>query len=406
MNKKVAVSIISIILLILAIFVTFFVIKTINANNLTQMAAMQDENNIKGIENKVSDKQNNEASTTNTTVNTTIKTDNKNTSKTENKTEKKNPNTNNNEKTNPKAENKNNESNKSNEKKVEYKKVEETVYALATVHIREEASTNSTIVATVSMGTAIKRIGIGNNGWSKIEYNKKVAYISTEYVSTQKPPEPEKVDTHIDSNRKIDPSKPMVALTFDDGPNPNSTPKILDALEKNKCVATFFDLGTCMSNYPDITRREEKIGCEVGSHTYAHKNLDNLTKEQILEDINTAAKIYKNTLGHELTLVRPPYGNANSKVKITLDYALINWDVDTMDWKTKNKDAIIKEVKKVGNLDGRIILMHSIYNSTAEAVAELLPQLKKEGYQLVTISELAKYKNIELKTHTAYWGFR
>ncbi len=293
-----------------------------------------------------------------------------------------------------------------NKKEEIYKAVDEKVYAITTVHIREKDDTESNILATVNLGDNLQRVAVGSNGWSKIKYNNVVGYISTQYISEEKPPEKEKVDIEINTERKIDPSKPMVALTFDDGPNPNSTPRILDALEKNKCVATFFDLGTCMSNYPDITKREEAIGCEVGSHTYGHKNLDNLSKEQILEDIKNAEIVYKNTLGHDLTLVRPPYGNANSIVKLTLNYPLINWDVDTLDWKSKNKDSIIAEVKKVGNLDGRIILMHSIYNSTADAVEELIPQLLNEGYQLVTISELAKYKNIELKTHTAYWGFK
>ena len=169
----------------------------------------------------------------------------------------------------------------------------------------------------------------------------------------------------------------MVALTFDDGPNPIATPRILDTLEKHKAVATFFDLGTCMRSYPNITKREKAIGCEVGSHTYSHKNLNNLTEKEIQDDINAAASIYENTLNEKLRLVRTPYGNANNTVKATLDYALINWDVDTLDWKTKNANSILKEIRSYKSLDGRIILMHSIYNSTADAVETLVPELKK-----------------------------
>lgn len=299
----------------------------------------------------------------------------------------------------------NKKENKKNGKKI-YKKADETVYAITTVHIRAKDNEESNIIATVSLGDVLQRIAIGNNGWSKIKYNNIAGYISTQYISKEKPPKQEKVTLNVDPNRKIDPSKPMVALTFDDGPNPNSTPKILNTLEKYKSVATFFDIGKYMKNYPQITQKEEAIGCEVGSHTYAHKNLDTLSKNEILEDIKMAEDIYKETLGHDLLLVRPPYGNANSIVKLTLNYPLINWDVDTMDWKTKDKKSIIAEVNKIGNLDGRIILMHSIYKSTADAVAKLVPQLLKKGYQLVTISELAKYKQIELKTHTSYWGFK
>ncbi len=310
---------------------------------------------------------------------------------------------------NKKEDNKNNSNKKDNKKTSsteKYKDVNETVYAIAKVHIRKKDNVNSKILATLKTGDTVKRIGIGDNGWSKIEYNNKEGYIYTQYISTEKPPEAQEIDLNIDPNRKIDSSKPMLALTFDDGPNPNSTPKILATLEKYNCVATFFDLGIYMESYPEITQKEEAIGCEVGSHTYAHKNLDNLSKDQILEDIKKAEKVYKSTLGHDLTMIRPPYGNANSTVRLTLNYPLINWDVDTEDWKSKDKKSILAQIKKVGNLDGRIVLMHSIYDSTADAIEELIPQLLKEGYQLVTVSELANYKGVELKTHTSYWGLK
>ena len=198
----------------------------------------------------------------------------------------------------------------------------------------------------------------------------------------------------------------VVYLTFDDGPNPIATPRILDILEKHKAVATFFDLGTCMRSYPNITKREKAIGCEIGSHTYSHKNLNNLTEKEIQDDINAAASIYENTLNEKLRLVRTPYGNANNTVKATLDYALINWDVDTLDWKTKNANSILKEIRSYKSLDGRIILMHSIYNSTADAVETLVPELINKGYQLVTVSELAKYKGYKLETGNIYYNFR
>ena len=161
-----------------------------------------------------------------------------------------------------------------------------------------------------------------------------------------------------------------------------------------------------MENYPNITKREEQIGCEVGSHTYSHQNLNKLSGEEIQDDISNASKIYEKTLGHTLYLVRPPYGNANVIVRRTLKYPLIGWDVDSLDWKTRDKKKILEEVNKISNFDGRIILMHSIYNSTAEAVEELVPQLLSKGYQLVTVSEMAKYKEKTLQTSTVYYNFR
>ena len=208
--------------------------------------------------------------------------------------------------------------------------------------------------------------------------------------------------TTTNKNRKINAKKPMVALTFDDGPNGTATPKILNTLEKYGVVATFFDLGQNIANYPKVVKREEELGCEVASHTYSHKNLNTLSTKQIQNDLNKAIKAYENVLGHKPALVRPPYGNANATVKKAINYPLINWDIDTLDWKSRNASKILNEVHKYSDYDGRIILMHGIYDSTADAVAKLVPELINKGYQLVTVSELAEYKGYTLKPGKVY----
>lgn len=286
-----------------------------------------------------------------------------------------------------------------------YIDVNETVYATTNVNIRAFDNASCDKKGLLQRDKSITRTGIGNNGWSRVIFNGEVTYVASNYLTTEKPPEKIPVKVPI-KNRNIDPLKPMVALTFDDGPNGTATPKILDILEKYNVVATFFDLGTCMENYPNITKREEQIGCEVGSHTYSHQNLNKLSGEEIQDDISNASRIYEKTLGHTLYLVRPPYGNANVTVRRTLKYPLIGWDVDSLDWKTRDKKKILEEVNKISNFDGKIILMHSIYNSTAEAVEELVPQLLAKGYQLVTVSEMAKYKEKTLQTSTVYYNFR
>ena len=110
-------------------------------------------------------------------------------------------------------------------------------------------------------------------------------------------------------------------------------------------------------------------------------------------------------LGHDVSLLRPPYGNANDLVKSNIPYPLIHWNVDTLDWKTKNKDAIISEVRKIDNLDGKIVLFHSIYETTADAIEVIVPELINQGYQLVTISEMAYYKGETLNPGQKYYGF-
>jgi len=199
----------------------------------------------------------------------------------------------------------------------------------------------------------------------------------------------------------------MVALTFDDGPNPISTVRILDTLEQYQVVATFFDLGKLAEKYPEVVQREEAIGCEVGCHSYQHGNLIKMSEEEIKQDLEKAENAFMTVLGHKPNLYRPPYGNINITVKESLDYPLITWNVDSLDWKLRNKEKVLTQIRKTADLDGNIILMHSIYATTADAVEVLVPELIEKGYQLVTVSELAYYKKgVQLRTRYVYGSFR
>ena len=279
------------------------------------------------------------------------------------------------------------------------------VYAITKINIRKEDSEKSAVIGKINAEESATLIKSQDNGWCKVKYNNKEGFIYSKYLTTEKPEEAEhnEIDTEIINPRKLDKNKPMVALTFDDGPNPVSTPIILDTLEKYNARATFFDLGSLMGNNSKIVKREEEIGCEVASHTYSHKNLNTLSKNEVLEEQEKTGEQMQKILGHTSKLIRPPYGNANFLVKSYLNnYALIGWDIDTLDWESKNAESVIKEVRKYSNYDGRIVLMHSIYKSTAEAVKTIVPELIKKGYQLVTISEMAEAKGIKLQSGILY----
>ncbi len=192
--------------------------------------------------------------------------------------------------------------------------------------------------------------------------------------------------------RYVDKSKPMVALTFDDGPYSKTEMKILDTLEENGGVATFFYLGNRVKNDYKSAKRAVKLGCELGNHSWSHPVMSQLDNKEIASQINkTNAVIYK-YCGVEPVVARPPYGEYNDKVLKRTGMAQILWSLDTMDWKTRDAEKSFKAVKKAKNLDGKIILMHSIYKESAEATELIVPWLKDNGYQLVTVSELIKYK--------------
>ncbi|GEM_PF-479557 len=196
----------------------------------------------------------------------------------------------------------------------------------------------------------------------------------------------------------------MIALTFDDGPS-SFTMRLLDCLEKYGAKATFFMVGTEIENFPDEVRRMEALGCELGNHSYKHEDLTTRSSSQIINSIDAVNSLLTDLTGHGADLVRPPYGNINSEVRISVPYPLILWSVDTMDWDTLDPDKTEEAVFSLVQ-DGDMILMHDIYSSSVDAAEMLIPELKRQGYALVTVSELAAAKGVELTPGISYGSFR
>lgn len=199
----------------------------------------------------------------------------------------------------------------------------------------------------------------------------------------------------------IDPTKKYIAFTFDDGPSEENTKEIIDFLNKNKCTATFFMLGRLMNNYPDIPKYARDNNMEVGSHTYSHSNLKNMKISKVQEEIEKTNEAYFNATGEVFSLVRPPYGSINEKIKSTFDYSYILWSVDTEDWRYKDPEYVKNHILTHAE-DGDIILMHDIHPTTKEAVFNVVPELYVRGYRIVSVSELARIKGIELEKHVGY----
>ena len=215
----------------------------------------------------------------------------------------------------------------------------------------------------------------------------------------------ENQETVTETNgRVIDPTKPMVALTFDDGPSPTATQKILDTLEKYQAVATFYDVGYRVEQYPQVVQREAALGCEVGSHSYDHKDFSKLSAQQIKQDVERTYAAFA-VSGVQPTSFRPPYGSLNDTVKQNIPMPIVTWSVDTLDWKSRNANSICNVIAQEGNLDGKVILMHGIYDSTAQAVERMVPQLIEQGYQLVTVSELIQYRHQEQPQNGKLYGY-
>lgn len=209
----------------------------------------------------------------------------------------------------------------------------------------------------------------------------------------------------ISSPGLVDPSKPMIAFTFDDGPYTKVDKKILDVLEANGGRATFFIVGSRVADYKETLSRIYNTGSEIGNHTFNHKNLEKLSPEEVVSQVEMTNDAVEAVTGFRPRLVRVPYGAYQGQVTGLVNYPIIQWNVDTEDWKNKDKasalDSILSHAK-----DGNIILMHDLYPSTAEAFEEAVPQLIAQGFQLVTVSEMYAAKGIAMEAGTVYFNIR
>ncbi len=203
----------------------------------------------------------------------------------------------------------------------------------------------------------------------------------------------------------VDPSKKMVAITFDDGPHATNTYKILEILEKNNAKATFFMLGQNVTYYPEVVKAVYNSGSEIGIHSWSHPDLTKLESAKILEEIqNTSDKVYGLT-GYRPKLVRPPYGALNSVVKSTISLPFILWNIDSLDWKSRDEKQIVPLVMNDVE-DGDIILLHDIHSTTVPAAEKIISQLVEQDYQLVTVSEMLEAKGYDTTVTKVFYSGR
>lgn len=184
----------------------------------------------------------------------------------------------------------------------------------------------------------------------------------------------------------------LLCFTFDDGPNHESSHKIMDILRKYDARATFFVVGQRLSDDGlALIRKGISYGQEYGCHTYSHPNLTTLSKEEIEREINSPVKVIKDNLNYEMKLLRPPYGAINDEVRSLTSLRVTLWNVDSEDWRVRDKEKIIANVKHAK--DGNIVLFHDIFAETADAIAELLPYYISQSYQFITVSEMLSLLN-------------
>lgn len=184
---------------------------------------------------------------------------------------------------------------------------------------------------------------------------------------------------------------PFVAITFDDGPHPKNTPRLLDLLKERGVKATFYVIGQNVSQYPDIARRIVEEGHEIGNHSYTHPSLPKLSAARLAEEITKSNDAIQQATGVLPTTMRPPYGAINAAItkRLNEEYQLpvILWTVDPLDWKIRKATHVSNHILQ-NTSAGAIILAHDIHPSTIDAMPAAIDGLLGKGFQFVTVSEL------------------
>jgi peptidoglycan/xylan/chitin deacetylase (PgdA/CDA1 family) len=202
-------------------------------------------------------------------------------------------------------------------------------------------------------------------------------------------------------------AKPIIALTFDDGPG-RLTGKILDVTEKHGVNVTFCVVGRNIKGREASLKRAVENGGEVIGHSWNHQNLNEISADAIKKQLTETHEAIEAAVGKMPAIFRPPYGRANNKVRDAakaLGFAMITWSVDTRDWERITADEIAESIYKSVK-DGSLVLCHELHEATVEAMDIVIPVLLEQGYRFVTVSELLTQLEGEWEPGVIYHGTR
>lgn len=193
------------------------------------------------------------------------------------------------------------------------------------------------------------------------------------------------------SYSRVPTNLPYIALTFDDGPHPQNTPRLLDMLRERNIKATFYVVGKNVKVYPNIVRRIVAEGHEIGNHTLTHPNLSKMSSSAVRRELNAARDSIIATCGVKPRTMRPPYGALTSSQRSWIyneyGYPTILWDVDPNDWKKPGASVVASRILN-GTRNGSIVLAHDLHKQTIDAMPATLDGLLRKGFKFVTVSQL------------------
>lgn len=186
-------------------------------------------------------------------------------------------------------------------------------------------------------------------------------------------------------------TQPDVALTFDDGPHPTLTPRLLDILAEHDARATFYVIGRNAARYPDILRRIVAEGHEIGNHTWSHPSLFGVGDSNMLRELQRTNDVVQDAVGFAPVSLRPPYGNIYPRqsrlVFDQLGLTTVLWSIDPLDWQRPGSSVVANRILAAHHA-GAVVLSHDIHGPTIRAMPAVIQGLQARGYNLVQVSEI------------------
>ena len=209
----------------------------------------------------------------------------------------------------------------------------------------------------------------------------------TEETQDTDPGDIQKMESATADMAPADLTQKKIALTFDDGPHPVYTKKLLEGLAERHVEATFFVVGENIPGNEDLIARMKEEGHLIGNHTYDHVKICDMSGEEACEQVEKTSELVKEITGENTEFVRPPFGAWNKEMECSFTMIPVLWDVDPLDWTTKNSAAVVQKVLNSVE-ENDIILLHDCYDSSVEAALEIVDELLVQGYEFVTVDEL------------------
>lgn len=279
------------------------------------------------------------------------------------------------------------------------------------LHLRKRPEKSAPSLGRYKGGTVVYVQADGEVFCRVVTQDGKEGYMMKEYLTFEKglPPMEALPTPTPDLTREqalargIDPNKPMIALTFDDGPQPDSL-IVLEALNAHGVKGTFFVLGKNIAGNEDVLRKIAEGGHQIASHSWSHPNFREISESAVLSQMERSMEKIQEVTGQQVTMMRPPYGATNRTSRrplVQLDLPIILWSIDSLDWKTRSTSATVNTIVSQAT-NGAIVLCHDVWNTTGEAMKEVVPALIAKGFQLVTVAEMMSFRKDPIKPGWEY----